>query len=74
VDEPGSDEAVRPDVRPARAEALLREARNLCASDPQLTFENVWHTLLMLEKEPLERLNIALARGRARVAALPKRS
>jgi hypothetical protein len=42
-----------------------RKALKVCASDPRASFENVWHTLILLELDPIERLNRSLIRGRA---------
>jgi hypothetical protein len=47
-----------------RVAALLREAQDICKAEPAASFENVWHTLLLLEMEPIERLNTGLMRGR----------
>jgi len=51
----------------ARERALDRRSKALaiCAAEPEATFENVWHTLVLLELPPLERLNRSLQRGRA---------
>jgi hypothetical protein len=49
---------------PDRIASLLREAEDICRAEPAASFENVWHTLLLLERDPVERLNIALMRGR----------
>jgi hypothetical protein len=49
---------------PDRVAALLREDESICRAEPAASFENVWHTLLLLEREPAERLNMALIRGR----------
>ena len=40
-------------------------ARQICAQNPEATFENVWHVLTLLEMNPTERLNRSLIRGRA---------
>lgn len=45
--------------------ARIDEARAICESDPGASFENVWHTLCLLESPPVERLNRSLTRGRA---------
>ena len=45
--------------------ALLREAKGICARHPRASFDNVWHTLCLLELTPEERLNRSLIRGRA---------
>jgi len=48
-----------------RAAALLREARRIHARNPQASFDNIWHTLWMLEQSPAERLRRSLIRGHA---------
>jgi lambda repressor-like predicted transcriptional regulator len=48
-----------------RALVLLREAKKICAADREASFENVWHTLCLLESPPADRLNRSLIRGRA---------
>ena len=48
-----------------RAQVLLREARKILRRNPRGTFENVWHTLALLEEPPMERLRRSLLRGRA---------
>jgi hypothetical protein len=48
-----------------RARARLRRAQAVCEAEPEASFENVWHTLILLEESPLERLNRSLIRGRA---------
>jgi hypothetical protein len=47
--------------------ALERRGKALaiCAAEPGASFENVWHTLILLELDPIERLNRSLIRGRA---------
>lgn len=64
------------DVRPAdllrdeRAEARqaalarIEEARRICARDADADFDNVRHTLTLLDLTPIERLNASLRRGR----------
>lgn len=47
-----------------RARELLEEARIVLAQAPRATFENVWHTLALLDEPPLERLRRSLLRGR----------
>jgi len=51
----------------ARERALdrRRKALAICAAEPEAAFENVWHTLILLDLPPLERLNRSLQRGRA---------
>lgn len=48
-------------------ETRLLAAREICARKPGLDFHNVWHTLTLLEKSPLERLEGSLRRGRGQV-------
>ena len=47
-----------------RARARLRLARKICSSDPDITFQHVWHTLTLLELTPLQRIEGSLRRGR----------
>jgi hypothetical protein len=49
----------------ARALARRERARAICDADPDATFENVWHALILLEEAPADRLNRSLIRGRA---------
>ena len=48
-----------------RARVLLRKAQRIVKSQPGTSFENVWHTLVLLEEDPAERLRRSLLRGRA---------
>jgi transcriptional regulator with XRE-family HTH domain len=48
----------------ARAEALLAEARAVLKSHPRSAFENVWHTLVLLDEAPIDRLRRSLLRAR----------
>ncbi len=48
-----------------RAIERRRQALAICEANPQASFENVWHTLILLELDPIERLNRSLIRGRA---------
>ncbi len=52
--------------RPNRARALVREARRIRARHRHSEFENLWHTLKLLELTPAERLARSLVRGRTR--------
>jgi len=55
------------DTDPARRlQARARLARRITASNPGATFENVWHTLVVLDDPPIERLRRSLLRGRSR--------
>jgi hypothetical protein len=47
------------------AQVRLREARKILRQHPNASFENVWHTLVLLDETPLERLRRSLLRGRA---------
>jgi hypothetical protein len=47
------------------AQRRLRVARRVVARNPGCSFENVWHTLVLLEEPPLQRLRRSLLRGRA---------
>lgn len=46
-----------------RTAALLREARRIHARHPRSSFENIWHTLWLLDVSPAERLQRSLIRG-----------
>jgi transcriptional regulator with XRE-family HTH domain len=48
-----------------RTQALLRRAQRVLVRNPAASFENVWHTLMLLEEPPLDRLRRSLLRGRA---------
>jgi transcriptional regulator with XRE-family HTH domain len=48
----------------ARAQALLVKARTVLACNPRASFENVWHTLVLLDETPAERLQRSLLRAR----------
>ncbi len=48
-----------------RALARRDRVRAICDAEPGAAFENVWHALVLLEEEPLDRLNRSLIRGRA---------
>ncbi len=43
----------------------LLDARKICEEEPGATFENIWHTLTLLDLDPAERLKRSLLRGRA---------
>jgi len=55
-----------PEVVDATTLALARRerARAVCDAEPEASFENVWHALILLEAPPLDRLNRSLIRGR----------
>lgn len=46
-----------------RAAVLLKEARSIHARNPRTSFDNIWHTLWLLEVSPEERLHRSLTRG-----------
>ena len=48
-----------------RARRRLIAAKRIMQGNPGAAFENVWHTLVLLDEPPAERLNRALRRGRA---------
>jgi transcriptional regulator with XRE-family HTH domain len=60
-------ELVLDDTTAAEQLALvrLREAKRICAKSRRASFDNVWHTLCLLESAPAERLERSLIRGRA---------
>src|SRR5258706_14304953 len=47
-----------------RAQAMIRKAGKVRTNHPDATFENVWHTLVLLDESPVERLRRSLLRGR----------
>jgi transcriptional regulator with XRE-family HTH domain len=52
--------------RPERkARELIRELERIMARHPRASREDVWHTLLLLEEKPIERLRRGLIRGRS---------
>lgn len=46
-----------------RIAGLLRKADAILKDHPDLDRDNVWHTLLLLEKRPIERMRMGLIRG-----------
>ena len=44
---------------------MLRKAQRIVKRNPGAAFEDVWHTLVLLEEDPVERLRRSLLRGRA---------
>ncbi len=48
-----------------KARATLRKAQRIAKRNAGTSFEDIWHTLVLLEEEPLERLRRSLRRGRA---------
>ena len=57
LESPAPESASDPTMR-------LREAQSI-VQRTGASFENVWHTLCLLDLDPLERLNRSLIRGRA---------
>jgi hypothetical protein len=58
----GEGEAANVDLR--RHLELLEETERILMRHPGLSRDTVWHVLLLLEEEPVERLRRALRRGR----------
>lgn len=48
-----------------RAQAHLRRAQGVVGRNPDVSFEDVWHTLVLLDEPPIDRLRRSLLRGRA---------
>lgn len=48
-----------------RARRRVNAAKRIAGTTSGASFENVWHTLALLDEPPMERLNRALRRGRA---------
>ena len=48
-----------------RAQAMLRKAQRIVKRNPGTSLEDVWHTLALLEEEPVDRLRRSLLRGHA---------
>jgi hypothetical protein len=46
-------------------ERRLERTRAVCERHPGTDFQNVWHTLTLLDLPPIERLRRSLRRGRA---------
>jgi len=42
----------------------LEAARAICAADSAASFENIWHSLCLMDLAPIDRLNRSLVRGR----------
>jgi len=54
-----------PSALELRTRALLERAQRVLSRNPSASFENVWHTLVLLEEPPIDRLRRSLLRGRA---------
>ncbi len=46
-----------------RTRQMIRELERILAKHPRASREDVWHTLLLLEQEPIDRLQRGLLRG-----------
>jgi hypothetical protein len=68
---PTQKDSVRPKLIEAEARALLARARKIVRTHPSANPDNVRHTLLLLKKEPIERLRRALIRAQASPARKP---
>ena len=64
LDAPPSEFLDERSLEELRARRRLREAKRVALRNPGSSFENIWHTLVLLEETPLTRLNRALLRGR----------
>jgi hypothetical protein len=61
-----SDVLDSPDRSPEELMAArLADARAMATAHPTAAFENIWHTLALLDLPPIDRLNRSLLRGRA---------
>ena len=47
------------------AQRLAKRVERIVAAHPEADYDNVRHTLILLEQPPLERLHRSLIRGRA---------
>ncbi len=54
-----------PDLAAARTRERLAVLERILARRPQVDRENAWHTLILLELAPIERLERALVRANA---------
>ncbi len=54
----------RPSKPDRRARELLKELERIMAKHRGASREDVWHTLLLLDEKPIERLRRGLVRGR----------
>jgi hypothetical protein len=61
-----SPSALLEDLSPQelRARTLLKRLRGILRRHPDADRENVWHTLLLLDEPPIDRLNRGLTRAR----------
>ena len=56
------DDGIGPE---AHLRLMLRRLERILDAHPEANRENVWHTLLLLDEPPIERLERGLSRGRA---------
>lgn len=54
-----------PEPETRRAKELLSRLDRIVAAHPGADRDNVWHTLLLLQEPPVDRLNRGLLRGQA---------
>ena len=65
LDAPASELLDETASEEVRARRRIRTAQRIAGQSSGTSFENVWHTLALLDEPPSERLNRALRRGRA---------
>ncbi len=53
------------ELQTRRARSLMSRLESILAAHPGTDRDNVWHTLILLEQAPIDRLNRGLLRGRA---------
>lgn len=66
LDAPASELLDESTSEERRARRRIDAARRIAGESSGTSFENVWHTMALLDEPPSERLNRALRRGRAR--------
>jgi len=61
-----SSKEILRDLSPQEERVALRVKRleYLLSKDPTIDRDTAWHTLILLERDPIERLGTALKRGR----------
>jgi transcriptional regulator with XRE-family HTH domain len=65
LDAPASELLDEKSSEETRARRRVNAAKRIAGAGHGTSFENVWHTLALLDEPPSERLNRALRRGRA---------
>jgi transcriptional regulator with XRE-family HTH domain len=65
LDAPASELLDESSSEEKRARRRVDTAKRIAGESSGTSFENVWHTLALLDEPPSERLNRALRRGRA---------